>query len=132
MERNIYINHSKLKEKEKEINNRLTELIEENKKINNFLEDNSNCIEEYKLTIIQKENLLNASIKENDLLKSHIEELAKENYNVLDDIKKLTRTIKENNNEINILKKKISEYKKLDIKQKNELNDIKDSQNKKV
>jgi len=33
MERNVYINHAKWKEKEKEFNNKLTEIIEENKKV---------------------------------------------------------------------------------------------------
>ncbi|KAG4086652.1 hypothetical protein H8356DRAFT_1086941 [Neocallimastix lanati (nom. inval.)] len=114
MERNICINHAKFKEKEKQINNKITELIEENKKINNLLEENSNCIEEYKLAIQQKENQLNASLKENDLLKSHIEELTKDNYKVLDDIRALKKTIKHKKNEINLLNKEISKYKKLD------------------
>jgi len=33
MERNICINHAKFKEKEKQINNKINELIEENKKV---------------------------------------------------------------------------------------------------
>eukprot|EP00833_Pecoramyces_ruminatium_P005502 jgi/Orpsp1_1/1179534/evm.model.c7180000069751.1 len=131
MERNIYINHTKSKEKEKEINNKLLELIEENKKINNLLEDNSNCIEEYKLKVEQKENLLKASLKENTILKNHIEELSNENYKVLDDIKTLTKTINYNKNEINLLNKEISKYKKHDAKQKNELNEIKKTQKEK-
>ncbi|KAL6591716.1 hypothetical protein U3516DRAFT_673893 [Neocallimastix sp. 'constans'] len=125
MERNICINHAKFKEKEKQINNKITELIEENKKINNLLEENSNCIEEYKLAIQQKENQLNASLKENDLLKSHIEELTKDNYKVLDDIRALKKTIKHKKNEINLLNKEISKYKKLDDDHQAELSKIK-------
>ncbi|ORX52498.1 hypothetical protein BCR36DRAFT_30256 [Piromyces finnis] len=125
MERNMYINCTKWKEKEKQFNDRLSEIIEENKKINNLLDENSNCIEEYKLKIIQKENLLNISLKENDLLKNHIEDLSKENYKALDDIKNLNKTIKNNENEINSLNDELEKYKKSYAKQKNELNDIK-------
>jgi len=47
-------------------------------------------------------------------LKSHIEELTKDNYKVLDDIRALKKTIKHKKNEINLLNKEISKYKKLD------------------
>jgi len=33
MERNIYINYTKTKEKENQINNKLSEIVEENKKV---------------------------------------------------------------------------------------------------
>jgi len=47
-------------------------------------------------------------------LKSHIEKLTKDNYKVLDDIRALKKTIKHKKNEINLLNKEISKYKKLD------------------
>lgn len=47
-------------------------------------------------------------------MKSHIEELTKDNYKVLDDIRALKKTIKHKKNEINLLNKEISKYKKLD------------------
>jgi len=45
-------------------------------------------------------------------LKGHIEELSKENYKALEDIKNLSKTIKNNKNEINSLSGELSRYKR--------------------
>jgi len=65
-------------------------------------------------------------------LKSHIEELTKDNYKVLDDIRALKKTIKHKKNEINLLNKEISKYKKLDDDHQAELSKIKRFQEEKV
>jgi len=66
------------------------------------------------------------------LLKNKIEELTKENYKVLEDLKIITKTVKHNKYEISLLTKEISKYKKLDIKHQEKLIEINRSQIEKV